>query len=214
MLVPEAVDSKYIKDFTSFIASEVKRGNEFIIVTGGGKTARVYLEALKKIKPATFDELEWMGIYTTWLNAQLLVLSFNEKVPVSISYDPEERLSGKRPIIVSAGWKPGGSTDRVAAVFAKTYKCKSVINLTNVDYVYDKDPRKFKSAKRLESISWKAYRKLVGSEWSPGANYAFDPIAAKVAEKEKLQVYIASGRDLKNVKAIIDHKKFKGTVIA
>ncbi len=213
IIVPDTIDAQYVKKFIEFIKKEIKRGNEFIIVIGGGKTARAYIDGLKKSIPAKNEDLDWMGIYATWLNAQFLTLAFEPHISAAVSFDPTEKLSAKSPLIISAGWKPGWSTDYVAVQFAATYKCKSVINLSNIDYVYDRDPRKFKNAKKLESISWKDYRKMVGNSWDPGASYAFDPIAAKLAEKDRISVSIANGKDLKNLKSIVDGKKFKGTII-
>ena len=44
-------------------------------------------------------------------------------------------------------------------------------------------------------------------------NVPFDPIAAKAAQKSKIDVIIAQGTDLKNLKDIIEGKPFRGTVI-
>ena len=57
------------------------------------------------------------------------------------------------------------------------------------------------------------YRKIVGSKWSPRLSTPFDPTAAKFAQKNKLKVIVAAGRDLKNLQNILNDKKFKGTVI-
>ncbi|MDD4333294.1 MAG: UMP kinase, partial [Patescibacteria group bacterium] len=49
--------------------------------------------------------------------------------------------------------------------------------------------------------------------WSPGLNMPFDPIASRKAQELNLQVIIA-GKNLKNLKNILEDKKFKGTVIS
>ena len=89
----------------------------------------------------------------------------------------------------------------------------SIVSTYNIDYVYTKDPRKFPSAKKIEKISWKDFRKIVGDKWDPGMNAPFDPIASKIAEEENIEVSIMNGRDLINLGNYIDGKKFKGTVI-
>jgi uridylate kinase len=127
--------------------------------------------------------------------------------------DPTRPLAWHDSVLIAAGWKPGWSTDYIAVRLAKKYGASRIINLTNIDAVYDKDPSKYSGAKPYERISWKDFRKLVGSKWVPGANAPFDPIASKLAHRWGLEVVIAEGKDLKNVKEIIDGKTFKGTVI-
>ena len=91
---------------------------------------------------------------------------------------------------------------------AKNIKTEEIINMSNVNYVYDKAPRKHRDAKKIESIRWKNFTKLVGSKWKAGMHAPFDPVAAKEAEKSKLKVYII-GRDLRNLENLLNGKKFK-----
>jgi len=98
-------------------------------------------------------------------------------------------------------------------VLAKNLGVKQVINLSNIDFVYTKDPRKFKDAKRLENLSWKKYRAMVGNKWNPGMNAPFDPVASKLAERLGLEVSIIGGKNLKNFENYLSGRKFQGTVI-
>jgi len=85
--------------------------------------------------------------------------------------------------------------------------------LTNIDQVYDKDPRKYKTVKPLKDLTWNEYRKICGNKWVPGMNLPFDPIAAKYAQKNKIKVVILNGKKIKNLKNYLDGKSFKGTII-
>jgi uridylate kinase len=115
--------------------------------------------------------------------------------------------------LVAAGWRPGFSTDYDAVLLAKYFKIKKVINLSNIDFVYDKDPKKFPGAKKITGISWADFRKMVGNKWDPGMNVPFDPVASQTAQEIGLEVAIMNGRSLKNLENYIEGKKFKGTVI-
>ena len=88
-----------------------------------------------------------------------------------------------------------------------------LINLSNIAYVYDKDPSKFKNAKRQTQMDWQEFCKLVGDKWVPGAHLPFDPIASKLARKLKLTLVVMKGNDLKNLQNFLNGKKFKGTVV-
>jgi uridylate kinase len=87
------------------------------------------------------------------------------------------------------------------------------VNLSNIRYVCDKDPKYHKDAKPIKDISWKDFRKIVGDKWDPGANLPFDPVAAKEAQRLGLEVAIMDGRDLKNLDDYLSGKPFKGTTI-
>jgi uridylate kinase len=90
---------------------------------------------------------------------------------------------------------------------------KNVVNLSNIDYVYNKDPKKFKNAKKIKEISWADFRKIVGDKWDPGLNVPFDPIASKIAQEAQMEVVIMNGKKLKNLENYLEGKKFTGTVI-
>ena len=160
------------------------------------------------------DQLDWLGIYSTWFNAQFVRLMFSEYAYEEVINSPLEKILTKKPIIISQGYKPGWSSDYTAVLLAKTYGSKTMINLTNVDYVYDKDPNKFANAKKIEKISWKDFRKnIVGYKWLPGKNSPFDPIASGLAEKSGLKVIIMNGNNLAEVRNVLEGGEFKGTII-
>ena len=115
--------------------------------------------------------------------------------------------------LVAAGWRPGWSTDYVATILAERLGAKTVINLSNIKYVYSSDPKKNKDAKKIKEINWHDFRKIVGNKWDPGLNMPFDPVASKHAEELGLKVIIAEGKNIKNLENIFEGKEFQGTLI-
>jgi len=115
--------------------------------------------------------------------------------------------------LLGCGSGAGHSSDFDAVMLAKIYGAKTVINLSNIDYVYTRDPRKYKNARKIESMSWSEYLKMVGSKWTPGANFPFDPISAQMAKRNKQEVIIMNGKNLKNLEKVFQDRKFKGTSI-
>jgi len=213
LINPGEVDIDFINKFHKLILELLKQNKKFILITGGGALARKYQFALKEIGEHASDKIDWMGIYATRLNAQLTRLMFGKQANKNVIEDPNIKVTFKENILIAGGWMPGRSTDDDAVRLAKVYGATSVINLSNIDYVYTKDPRKFKDAKKIENISWKDFRKIIGDKWDPGKNVPFDPTAAKLAEKLKLKVVIANGKNLSNLKNIISGKNFQGTTI-
>lgn len=213
LIVPEEIDVSWINDFKLMIEKYILKGYRFILISGGGKTARKYQNAAKQISELTGDDLDWLGIHSTRLNAHLIRTIFRKLAHPQIIKDPTQKINFKEKVLVAAGWKPGFSTDLDAVFLAKNFKVKKVINLSNIDYAYDKDPHKFNDAILIKEIDWKGFRKIVGNKWDPGLNAPFDPIASREAEKLKLEVSIMNGKNIKNIEDYLDNKPFIGTVI-
>lgn len=210
----EGIDTAFLKKFSALVRTQVRKGRRFVIICGGGTTARAYQAAADKITTLTRDDLDWLGIHATRLNAHLLRTIFRDLAHPRIITDPHEDMPSRRPVVIGAGWRPGCSTDYDAVLLAERYAADELINLSNISYVYDKDPRAHADAKAFPELTWKAFRKRFGAKWHPGLNSPFDPVASKEAEKMKLRVVIAEGRDLANLARILEGKAFKGTVIS
>lgn len=214
LIFPEEIDAQFLKKFKELIVEQIAKGHNFILITGGGKIARKYQSALSQLGNTKPEDLDWMGIYTTHTNAHLIRLMFGNLAHPKIVDGRIKKFIYKEPVLVGGGVKPGSSTDRGSVAIAKTFGAHTVINLSNIDALYDKDPRKFKDAKKITNISWDGLLKIIGRKWKPGLNAPFDPIAALLAKKLKLKAIIANGKNLKNLRAILENKKFIGTTIA
>jgi len=205
------IDYAFLKKFRALILDFIRRGYRFVIVCGGGKPARVYQTAAEKVVKIAVEDLDWLGIHSTRLNAHLIRTIFRDEANPEINKNPTKVLPLKKSILVAAGWKPGFSTDYDAVMLAWKYGAKEVINLSNVEMVYDKDPRKFKAARPFKTLSWREFRRIVGNKWVPGANLPFDPVASQLAQKIGLKVIILRG--LANFKKYLNGRKFRGTII-
>lgn len=215
IIVPKTgIDVGYLKKLKQTLNKFTRQGHRFVIVTGGGTTCRTYQNAARKAGVRSTSELDWVGIITSRANAELVRAVLGERAHPVVVTDPTKPLRGwRKPILVAAGWKPGWSTDYVATRLGQKLGVKQVINLSNIKYLYDKDPNKYKSAKVIKEITWPEFRKIVGNKWNPGANLPFDPIAARLAQKAKMRVVLANGKNIKNLEKILKGQKFQGTII-
>ncbi len=204
----------FLKNFKAFILSQVKAGYRFVIVCGGGRVCREYQNAAKAVGVKNNADLDWIGIYTTHFNANFMKVLFGKLAHDQIVKTESDKFKWTSKLLFSGGWKPGHSTDYDAVVLAKRYGAKTVVNLSNIEYVFDKDPNKFKDAKKIENITWANFRKIVGNKWVPGANTPFDPIASKEAQKLGLKVVVMNGNNLKDLaKVLKGNDKIVGTII-
>ena len=213
LVTKDGVNIAFLKRFRTFILSQIKKGHRFYLVVGGGYTARVYIKSALATGHISHFDRDLVGIRATRLNAELLKIILGSHAYPEIITDPTKPLRTKKDIVLAGGYKPGWSTDYVSVLLAENHRIDTVINLTNIDYAYDHDPRKFPRAKKLEKVSWPEFRKIVGNKWQPGLNVPFDPVASREAARHKMKVVILNGEKLANLGACLEGRKFKGTVI-
>jgi uridylate kinase len=215
LIAPDGIDVDFLKKFRQVILDYTKKGNRVVLICGGGNTSRYYQKMAKSVNTKiTATNLDWIGIGATKLNAELVSAIFGDSAFESILNNPSQPVKTRRRIIVGAGFKPGSSSDKDAVLAAQAFGAKTVINLSNITYVYDKDPSKFKDAKPQKQMSWKDFLKLVGNKWVPGAHVPFDPVASHLAHKLGIKLVVMKGSDLNNLKNFLRQEPFKGTLIS
>ncbi|MFH1628636.1 MAG: UMP kinase, partial [Pseudomonadota bacterium] len=210
IIVPGEIDKVFLKRFREIILSLEQ--TRFMIICGGGKICRKYQDVAKEIAAVTKEDLDWIGIRATRLNAELVRAAFGKMAYEKVIHDPDEDIDMSKRIVIGAGFEPGSSTDLRAVQVAKRFGAGQVVNMSNIDYVYSDDPKNNPDAKKLTDITWVDFRKLVGNEWSPGLNMPFDPIASKAAEAAGLKVVII-GNDMGNLEKLLKEEPFRGTTI-
>jgi uridylate kinase len=215
LIVPDQIDTSFLTNLKNFIVSETALGRRFIVIAGGGRTARKYQEAAAAVGEMSADDLDWLGLHATRLNGHLLRTIFRDIAhPVMIT-NPDEVLdiSKEVPLIIAAGYRPGCSTDYRAIQIANLVGAKKVINLSNTDYVYTDNPKENPDAEKIETITWAEFRKLIPEDWGPGLSSPFDPVAAREAEKLGIEVAQINGARIAEVMHYVHSEEFVGTRI-
>jgi uridylate kinase len=214
LIVPDQIDGVFISALRTFVLDQIGRGFSFAIVTGGGKTCRRYQAVAKEVIPATQADLDWIGINVNCMHAEYLRILFGEHSAPAIVKDFSLPIPTEFPVILVGAEAPGHSSDFDAFEVARKTGARRIVNLSNIDHVYTKDPRKFPDAKKLERVSWTEFRSLIPAEWDPGLSSPFDPIASKEAEKLGLEVAVINGQKLEEFANYLEGKPFIGTVIS
>lgn len=216
ILVPDLPDAKYLGEFREIIRKHVKEGKKFIIVPGGGKTCRNYQAVLAELGEPKMSE-HWIGIYSGEFNAQLVRLSFAGEAFPEIHMKPDtmpELSTIKESIIIGGSGTPGNSHNLGAVEFGKYAGAKQIINLSNIDYVYDADPRKVPDAKPYPEVSWEQYFTFVPPKFNPGDNVPFDQVASKLAQDLDIDVVFMKGNPVANLEKYLETGEVQGTVIS
>jgi uridylate kinase len=210
------VDTGFLEGFARLAGEHIESdpARKLIVVCGGGSPARDYQAALREVLPeAGGDDLDWVGIAATRLNAELVRRILGRWCGEEVVTDPEAVTVFAGRVMVAAGWKPGFSTDNDAVVLARRFSADTVVNLSNIARVYTDDPRANPAARPLDRASWKEMVAIVGDTWTPGKNTPFDPVAARAAAEARIRVVFADGRDLANLRRILEGEPFSGTTI-
>ena len=209
---PEIVDviAKQIKD--------VKRLNvEIAIVIGGGNIFRGYSASIAGMDRATAD---YMGMLATVMNALALQdslerISEDVRVLSAISMpqiaEPYIRrrairhLEKGRIVVCAAGsGNPYFSTDTAAALRALEIDCDVILKATKVGGVYDKDPVKFKDAKKYKKLS---FLDILNNEIK-----VMDSTAASLCMDNKLPIIVFNLLGEENIKKAVLGENI-GTII-
>lgn len=216
LIMPGEPATDYVQSFFKIIEKH-KDKYRFMIIVGGGKTARWYGSALKTITQDS-DLLDWVGIRATHINAEFvraigITRGWNIPrifvKPVIVGSDGVVVDN----IMVGGGWKPGWSTDYVAMQFGLLNNVKQIFCLSNISHVYSGDPRVDESAQPLSSISWEEYLSIIPEQWQPGMSCPYDIMAAKSAQQYNITVRFMHGENMQAFQNALAGNDFDGTIM-
>lgn len=212
LIKPNEIDFKFLKDLEKTLI-KISKHNQVAIICGGGRLAREYIEVLRKNK---LDEetCSKIGIESTKMNAMLVQLFCNNRFKLSNTMKEVKENMEKGHVTLSYGLDPkeGMTTDGTSAELAAYVKADFLINMTDVKGLYDKNPKKFKNAKFIPSISSKDFITMVNKiKYKAGQHFVLDQVAARIIHKYKIPTVILKG--CAELEKCVDDKPFIGTLI-
>ncbi len=194
--------------------------DQLVIVSGGGIIARDYIKAVR-----AFTENEALcdtfGIEISRINSKLIAAAFMDKAYPLIPKSMEELSTAllSKKIIVIGGLQPGQSTTSVALEVSEFIRADQLIILTDVDGIYDNDPKKFKDAKLLKQLNYAQLQDLIlnlkGDKQAAAGEYRiFDAVSLQILKRSKLKILLMSGKKLDQFKKFWNgEKEIIGTFI-
>ena len=161
------IDFGFLAELCGQIRMIKEAGVQLAVVIGGGNFWRY-----RDFKHSNVDRVnsDYIGMMATLINSialqdELLAQKVNAKVFSAIpvdkivdeftARDASEAMDNGTIVICAGGTgNPFCTTDSAASLRASELKCDLIIKATNVDFVYDKDPRKFPNAKPFKEITY------------------------------------------------------------
>ena len=161
------IDIGTVERIADDVKEAVEAGVQICLVIGGGNIFRGLAGAAKGIDRATAD---YMGMLATIMNALAVQASLERAgiptrvqsaIPMTSVCEPYIRrrairhMEKGRVVIFAAGTgNPFFTTDTAAALRAAEMNCEAMLKGTQVDGVYDMDPKHNSQAQRFDSLSY------------------------------------------------------------
>jgi uridylate kinase len=214
-----AFDIKRVKSLATEIINLQKKGQQIVLVVGGGREARKYIHAALELGAnQTFCDL--LGIKVAQLNAHTLLALFPKSIVVPIIPETIEDATnlvkmnaGK--ILILGGITPGQSTDAVAAVMAEILEADLLIRATDLDGVYTANPDHDPKATLLPEVSMKQLLQLIGKGRQSAGEYPLlDQVAANILHRSQIPTIFINGKKTQLItQAALTKKVDVGTLI-
>ena len=203
-----------VREYAKVVQALLGKKHEFVVVVGGGKPARVFISAARELG-ASEAQCDWIGIKMARHNAELLCAALDDAAFPKIveMLDELEVAFQHGKVVLMGGLTPGQSTNAVAALAAESIGADILLNATNVDGVYDRDPKE-PGAKMLKTVDIKKLRSILADSGTRAGEYKlFDPVAIKVVARSKIKAVIFNGNDPENLRRLVGKGEEIGSLV-
>lgn len=210
----KGVDEEYLERIKKIIESSKYK---FGIVTGGGYKAREYAKDVKSGGGTEFEADE-EAIKATRENAKEVIKVLGKKLvysKVPKEFNEAKKALEKNKVVVMGGTIPGITTDSDAVLLAECVEAERLVNVSNVDGIYDKDPRKENDAKKFHFLTHEELVRLAveNDKRTAGTHFVFDMLACKLGSRSKMELHFISGKNLDDLEKAIEGEDHSGTII-
>ncbi len=211
---PGKPDLNYVKKIADILRSSP---HSFGVVVGGGYLARKYADAERKKGLGEF-EADTAAIKATKENARVLISALGGICNPRACSDffEAKKASQNHKIVVMGGTIPGITTDADSALLAECLHARRLVNISNVDGIYDRNPSKFHDARKYRHMKFDELLHIATRDDSrlAGAHFVFDILGCKIVSRSKIESHFVSGKKLEDVKRAIDGKRHGGTIVS
>jgi uridylate kinase len=212
------IDPEVLEQLAEEIRDVQKLKIEIGIVIGAGNIFRGLAASTKGMDRATGD---YMGMLATVLNSLALqdalerkgvdtrVLSAIEMQELCEPYIRRRAIrhfeKGRVVIFAGGTGNPYFTTDTAASLRAMEVHAEAILKATKVDGIYDKDPMKFKDAKKFANLSYLTVLKK--------GLAVMDSTAISLCMDNKMAIHVFDMTKKGNIKKILQGKKI-GTLVS
>lgn len=209
------VNIDLISRYVDIVRTLRKENHELVVIVGGGKLAREFIDIARKLNLNETDQDE-IAISISRVYAQLFLSKITQQKEKEIITSLEDVLPylDKEKLVVMGGLRPGITTDTVAALVANKIKANLIVKGTNQDGVYNKDPRNNSDAIMITNLTFLELSKILQeTKHRAGIHQIVDPEAVKILKNQKITLIIVNGFTPNNILRAVKGEKI-GTKIS
>lgn len=212
------INEEFLKKVKDWYFKSREDYEKLIMVVGGGTLSR---ELQEKIAPSVGGEeyLHSIGMSVTNTNANLVRAYIGDEdiyIPKKLGDAYEFLMSDGRKRMIAGGLKVGWSTDMDAALFADILRQSKIHMISNVNYIYDKDPNTYDDAKPIKEMTWEEYFELFNiqedSTHKPNKSIPIDVECARFCSTKEISVWF-SGAEKINEEPTFESILESGTLV-
>jgi uridylate kinase len=214
-VVASPFNPSLLNAYAELLLNLKEQGHVVAAVVGGGLLSRELINTAKAmgLNEAAQDEV---AISVSRLTAQLVALKLGKQgaKTVPINVEDAAQLVKQGRIVVMGGLKPGMTTDTVAALIAEKIHADLLVKATDVEGVFDKDPKKHRDAKKFDNLRYDELPKIFEKKrHEAGIHQVIDSEAVRVLRRSGIKTVVVNGFKPENVLAAVKGRRV-GTVIS
>ncbi|KON33803.1 MAG: hypothetical protein AC479_03205 [miscellaneous Crenarchaeota group-6 archaeon AD8-1] len=213
-VVASPVNTDLISRYVEVVQTLSKQKHELAVVVGGGTLAREFIAIAKKLSLGEKDQDEVaISISRTFAQLFLKKMSRSKENKIAITLEEVSNFLRKNKVVVMGGLKPGITTDTVAALVAQRINAQLIVKATNQDGIYNKDPKKYVDALKIDNLSFDDLSKIFEeTKHKAGIHQIVDPEAIKILKKGNIPLIVVNGFNPNNILDAVIGKRI-GTFI-
>ncbi|MFP4045618.1 MAG: hypothetical protein ACLFS3_01000 [Candidatus Aenigmatarchaeota archaeon] len=190
-------DSDYLSSLLPKL-EEIDEEHELSICVGGGELVREYGESIENFN---LSDREKETCFVDIMKANVRFLSY------LLDKEPKFDLSDyKGEEVIVSGTGPGRSTDANAAEVAAKMKADLLVKMTDVEGIYDRDPKEFEDAEKMDTVKFEDLEDIDNNK-IPMDYGILDPLAVYIIKENRIRTAIINGRKGENLQKVIDGER-------
>ena len=111
-------------------------------------------------------------------------------------------------VVFMGGLQPGQSTTTVAALVAEALSAEQLIIATDVDGIYDSDPKLNPAARKFDRVRIEKLEKMFSGGVRAGEYKLLDPLTISLIKRSRIRTQVLNGRPPSNIR-----RALKGEVV-
>lgn len=188
------------------------------IIIGGGTIARKYINAAKFLN-ANESMKDLLGIDISRVNSRLFIIGLGDiAYPIPVKTLEEVMIANSMgKVAVLGGFIPGQSTTTVALEVAEAMNAENILILTDVDGIFNKNPKKYHDAKKYEKISIDELEQLIltmgdDNQAAAGEYRIFDALSIQIFKRGNFSIKLINGRKIEDCEQILKGEIYNSKV--